>query len=64
MRLEIDDARCQGHTQCWAQSPDLIELDDEDGHARARVDALAPDQLAAARSAEQACPERAISVVE
>ena len=64
MRLEIDDARCQGHAQCWGQAPDLIEIDDEEGHARARVDALAPDQLAAAQLAVQACPERAVSVVE
>jgi ferredoxin len=64
MRLEIDDARCQGHVQCWGQAPDLIEIDDEEGHARARVVALSPEQLAAARLAEQACPERAISVVE
>jgi ferredoxin len=60
MRLVIDAVRCQGHASCHSCAPDLIELSEEDGHARSLGQLLDAAQLAEARMAVQACPEGAI----
>ena len=64
MRIAVDADVCQGHTLCAMNAPDLFELDDDDGHARALVDVVPPAHEAAARLAAAGCPERAITLSE
>ena len=64
MRIEIDDARCQGHTQCNFTAPDLFGLLEENGHAFARVEQVPEGKQDLAWLAEASCPERAIIVHE
>lgn len=60
-RLELDENLCQAHGLCYGGWPELFDARD-DGIAIARVDRLAPEQLAAAREAVAACPEQAIRI--
>ena len=62
MKLIIDASRCQGHAMCQLYAPDLVDLDDDDGHARARGQELDAAQLEQARRAVAACPEGAVSL--
>jgi ferredoxin len=62
MKLIIDASRCQGHAMCQLYAPDLVELNDEDGHARSRDQDLDDGQLEQARKAVAACPEGAVSL--
>jgi ferredoxin len=61
MRLTLDTDRCEGHALCVARAPELFDVDDE-GHSIPLVDEVTEDQIAAARKAVNACPERAISL--
>ena len=63
MRIDVDLARCQGHTLCAITAPELFDLDDNDGHAVVKVaDGLVPAELEAeAHRAFQTCPEQAIT---
>jgi ferredoxin len=60
MKLVIDAARCQGHAMCHMYAPDLVELTEEDGHARSLGNPLDAAQLDEARMAVEACPEHAV----
>ena len=60
-RLHIDETKCEGHARCVARAPDLFDVDD-DGKSFLLVDQVPNDQEEAAKSAVQACPERAISI--
>jgi ferredoxin len=63
MKVRIDTSRCTGHAQCAAQDPDLFALDD-DGYALP-LDAEVPTPVQGrVRAGAQACPERAITIVE
>jgi ferredoxin len=62
MRLQVDRARCQGHTLCALAAPDLIELQEDDGHASPIRQELTEAQLEPARTAVSACPEHALSL--
>ncbi|MFZ2174907.1 MAG: ferredoxin [Rhodococcus sp. (in: high G+C Gram-positive bacteria)] len=64
MKITVDPQRCQGHTMCAANAPDLFVLSDEDGHAQPAVDVVPPHLHDAARRAVDDCPERAISISE
>ena len=64
MELVVDQAVCQGHALCEGIASDLFEVSDVDGKSRVLVDMVAADRLAAARTAADACPERAIRLVE
>lgn len=64
MRLQVDPARCQGHTLCTLAAPELIELREDDGHAAPTQEELADAQLPTADAAINACPERALSLTE
>jgi ferredoxin len=61
--LSVDAARCMGHGRCYTESPELLS-DDEEGFVMLRGSSmdLADGQLAAARKAVAACPERAITL--
>lgn len=64
MRIHVIEDRCQGHTLCAMAAPTLIELKDEDGHARAVDGDIDPALHDAARRAVAGCPERAIELLE
>jgi ferredoxin len=63
MKITIDTAKCSGHAQCAANGPDFYDLDD-DGYA-VPFDGDVPEQLEQqARNGADACPERAIQLIE
>jgi len=61
LRIEIDRDRCSGHGRCYSLEPDLFAPDDE-GFTVVLADRLSTAEEAAARSAADNCPERAISL--
>lgn len=64
MRLVIDETLCTGHARCVATAPDLF-TDDDRGYGQVIGDgALGAGLRARADLAVNACPERAISIVE
>lgn len=63
MRLAIDPNKCEGHARCIARAPELFDVDD-DGFGIVLVEELEEQQHADARSAVNACPERAITLSE
>jgi ferredoxin len=63
VRVQVDRARCQGHARCWAEAPDLFVLDD-DGYSAVNDVEVPPELEDAARRGANACPERAIVIVE
>lgn len=64
MRVRVDEAKCQGHTLCAMSAPQVFELRDEDGHSFVPNEQVAPEDEQAVRAAVDACPERAIILVE
>lgn len=60
--IRIDKTRCQGHARCYAVAPDLFEID-EDGFSALTVLTIEEDQRGVARRGVDACPERAIEIV-
>jgi ferredoxin len=64
MRVRVDPTKCQGHTLCAMNAPDLFVLSDEDGHASV-VDENVPSHLeGSVRAAAGSCPEQAIQIDE
>ena len=61
MKVRIDPAVCQGHGRCYSLAPDVFDSDDE-GHGVVIVEQVAPEFEAGARTGEQNCPERAITI--
>ena len=64
MRVRVDAARCQGHTQCNFTAPELFALRDQDGHSIALVDVVPAELEDLARLAAESCPEQAIEIIE
>jgi ferredoxin len=64
MKVSVDPARCQGHTLCSMSAPEVFELSEDDGHARAIVGDVPPQWHEATRRAAMSCPERAVEVSE
>ncbi|MFD0686416.1 ferredoxin [Actinomadura fibrosa] len=62
MKVRVDAERCQGHTLCAMNAPDVFELDDVDGHASPVSEDVPADLEADVIEAVRSCPERAISV--
>ena len=62
MRVTVDPDRCQGHTLCNMNAPDVFDLLDDDGHARAMVGDVPPQWQEATRRAALSCPERAVEL--
>jgi ferredoxin len=64
-RLSVDENRCTGHGRCYDAAPGLL-ADDDEGFVTLRGQSMyVPDgQVAAARLAALACPERAVSLQE
>ncbi len=64
MRVVIDTDACSGHGRCYDLAPVLF-TDDERGYGQIVGDgSFTDDQRAAADKAVQACPERAITIVD
>jgi len=63
MKIVVDRVKCTGLGICEAKAPDAFEID-EDGSLVVLVDDVAPDQLNLVKAAADACPTRALSLVE
>ena len=63
VRIEFDSARCAGHALCAAAGPDVYHLDDA-GYCIPPERHLAPELSDQAYRGADACPERAITVIE
>jgi ferredoxin len=61
MRVVVDAQSCQGHGLCTVCAPDLLDIDD-DGRAKVLFDPVPVEQVSAARSAVETCPEQALSI--
>ncbi len=62
MKIRVDPEKCQGHTLCAMQAPNLFQLSEIDGHSSAMVDEVPADQEADALEAANSCPEQAITL--
>lgn len=63
MRIRVLREKCQGHARCWAQAPELYELDDDGFILPRDIDVPAGQERAAWRGAKS-CPERALVIEE
>ena len=63
MRIKIDYEICAGHGLCVTAAPDLIEFESGD-QPEVVCDLIASDKEDQAHRAEDACPERAITLIE
>ncbi|MBM7367403.1 ferredoxin [Gordonia hydrophobica] len=61
--LSVDRAACAGHGMCYGTAPDLIDCDDQ-GDPVLPERPLTDDEVAAARDAVAACPERALTLID
>ena len=62
MRVKIDYARCQGHTMCAQQAPEIFDLDDEEGKGIVILDRVPQELEEKLQRAEMSCPERAVCI--
>lgn len=62
MRVRVDPTRCQGHTVCAMNGPDVFDLSGDDGHARVFSEVVPQGREDAVRMAAAGCPERAILI--
>lgn len=59
--LTVTKGKCMGHGRCYAVAPDLLTDDEEGFVAQAgRTLSISADLEGQAKSAADACPERAI----
>lgn len=66
MKVFVDSERCTGHARCHALAGAFYDIDDE-GYSSLRTQGeveVPPDMEALARLGAEACPERAISLIE
>lgn len=61
-RILVDAERCTGHGRCYTLAPDVFDAD-EVGHCVVLVCDVPGDLEAQAVTAEQNCPEGAITLV-
>lgn len=62
MRVRVDEARCQGHTVCAMNAPEIFDVSSEDGHARVVSDVVPAGKEDIVRMAAAGCPEQAVVV--
>ncbi|OBF93029.1 cytochrome [Mycobacterium sp. 852014-52450_SCH5900713] len=60
-RIVVDADLCTGHGRCYTLAPDVFDAD-EVGHSVVLVDEVSGELEAQAVTAEQNCPEGAISL--
>ncbi|MBA9005366.1 ferredoxin [Thermomonospora cellulosilytica] len=63
MKVRVDSERCQGHTLCAMNAPEVFRLRDIDGHSEVVNEEVPADQEEQAVEAVNSCPERAISII-
>ena len=61
MRVVLSLETCVGHGRCYELAPDVFE-EDEQGHARLKLEVVPPELERQALSAEANCPEGAIRI--
>lgn len=59
--VAVDAERCVGHGRCYTLAPDVFDAD-EVGHCIVRVANVSSELEEQAVSAEQNCPEQAITL--
>ena len=64
MKVRVDHERCQGHTLCAMNAPDVFLLDEIDGHASVADENVAADREDAVADAADSCPEQAVVLSE
>ena len=62
-RIELDRNRCEGHGMCVSAAPGLFELTD-DGDLQVLDAEVSADAVSAARTAADACPVRALQILD
>jgi ferredoxin len=60
-RVFVDADRCTGHGRCYTLAPDVFDAD-EVGHSIVLVEDVSGELEAQAATAEQNCPETAITL--
>lgn len=60
-RAWVDADRCTGHGRCYTLAPDVFDAD-EAGHSTVLVDEVSGELESQAVTAEQNCPESAITL--
>lgn len=60
MRLIVDSATCQGYGLCHEEAPQLVDLDDGGYSVILGTGDVSADQRAAAESAVETCPVKAL----
>ena len=63
MKIRVDAGKCQGHGMCNAVAPEVFPLDDV-GFCHVEDEEVPVSKEAQARRGQQACPERAIELIE
>jgi ferredoxin len=63
MKVIVDTAKCQGHARCVAVAPDVFELN-SDGYIAREEFPVAEGLEKQARRGVNACPERAMRLIE
>ncbi len=64
MGVQVDAAKCQGHSRCYALAQELFDVDDYGCSHERNEGVVTPELEEKARLAVANCPERAISIVE
>jgi ferredoxin len=59
MKVRLETAKCVGHAQCYAVSPELFPIDD-DGYSVLRPHLVKPEDEQETRDGVAACPELAL----
>jgi ferredoxin len=60
-RVRVDPDLCTGHGRCYTLAPEVFDAD-EVGHCVVRVEDVSGELEAQAITAEQNCPEQAITL--
>jgi ferredoxin len=61
IRVFVDADRCVGHGRCYTLAPDVFDAD-EVGHCIVRISEVSGELEQQAVTAEQNCPEQAITL--
>jgi ferredoxin len=62
VKVQVDPQRCQGHTLCAMNAPDIFQLDEVDGHASVPDETVPAGSEEAVTDAFHSCPEQAITI--
>jgi len=63
MKVQVDNAKCMGHAQCYAVDPDLFPIDDA-GYSTLRPHQVKPEDEELTRQGVAVCPEQALILDE